>query len=137
MRTSVNVWVQVGALVVFLGLRVSTPGWMLVFLVVTGLPLVFALTPLITALVVRKRRVLPRPVAAPFVAAAVTLVLAGALVADFGDTDEVRVPILVGQVFHYDDPLSSALNTAGFGCVALYVVSVVWMLVAVIPRRKA
>lgn len=136
MRASVNVRVQVIALVVLLGLRFSAPGWMLVILIMTGLPLALALTPLITAVVVRKRRVLPRPVAAPFIALASTMVLAGAFVADFGDTGEVRVPILFGQVFHYEDPLPSAVNTVGFGCVALYLACLVWLFVALAVTRS-
>ena len=138
MRTSVNLWVQVVVLVVFLALRVSTPGWMLVILVVTAVPLLFAVTPLIAAIVVRRRRVLGPAETAPFLAAATAMLLAGALVADFDDTEEVRVPILFGQVFHYDDAVVDTLDTAGMLCVAAYVVSVVWLLVALtVTARKA
>jgi hypothetical protein len=138
MRTSVNLRVQVVVLLVFLALRFSAPGWMLVILIMTGVPLLFAITPTIAAIVVRKRRVLGPAESAPFLCAAVSMVLAGALVADFGDTEEVRVPILFGQVFHYDDTVVDALNTAGMVCVAAYVVSVVWLLVALaVTSRKS
>ena len=54
------------------------------------------------------------------------------------DTEEVRVPILFGQVFHYDDAVVDALNTAGLVFLAAYVVSVVWLVLALaVTSRKA
>jgi hypothetical protein len=138
MRTSANLWTQVVALVVFLALRFSSPGWMLVILIMTGVPLLFAVTPAIAAVVVRGRRVLGPAETAPFLCAAASMVLAGALVAEFGDTEEVRVPILFGQVFGPDDAVVDVLNTAGLLCVACYVVSVAWLLVALaVTARKS
>ena len=136
MRTSMNIWVQLLALATFAALRLSAPGWMLVILILTGVPLVLACTPLVAALVVRKRGQLDRQATAPFLACAGLMVLAGALVADFGDTDEVRIPVLPGQALTYDSPLM-ALNTVGFVFVALYPVALVWLLVALITTRRS
>ncbi|WP_436492485.1 hypothetical protein [Actinokineospora sp. HUAS TT18] len=133
MRTWVNVLLQLGAFVAFFALRLSAGGWLLIFYIVTVIGPVVTLAPLVTALVTAGRGRLPKRVWLPFAVAAAALVGAGALIADFGDAPGAFIPV-VGEVA--EDSGLMYLSTAGWVFALAFVVSVVWILVAVSETRK-
>lgn len=136
MRTSVNVTVQLAAVVLFLGLRLAAGGWLLVFYLFSIFAPIITLVPLFLAIKTALRETLPSGVAAPFVTAAVSLVGAGLLVADFGDSAWGRIPILGDTKVGRDSALM-ALDSLGWLFVLGFLASVVWILVAVSAAEPA
>ncbi|MBC6446426.1 hypothetical protein [Actinokineospora xionganensis] len=133
--------VRLAAVVLFLALRLSADGWLLVIYLFTVIGPVLTLAPLFFAIRTAKRGTLPSDLAAPFVAAAVSLVGAGLLVADYGDTPTARIPVL-GSTRVGSDSALMALDAVGWLFVLGFIGSVVWIFVAVrmagppAPTRK-
>lgn len=138
MRTSWNVALQVGAVVACVALRSTAPGWFLFILIMTIVGALFPLIPTVLSLVVLRRRVLPAALAAPFVACAGFLVLAGLTVPDFDDL-RTRAPVMVllGQG---DAPVPEALHGLGMLAVLGWLAALVWLVVALVvvdrPSRR-
>lgn len=136
MRTSVNVTVQLAAVVLFLALRLSAGGWLLAFYLFSIFAPIITLVPLFFAIKTARRETLPSGVAAPFVTAAVSLVGAGLLVADFGDSAWGRIPVL-GDTLVGKDSALMALDSLGWLFVLGFLGSVVWIFVAVREAEPA
>lgn len=130
MRTSVNVTVQLAAVVLFLGLRLSAGGWLLVIYLFSIIGPIVTLVPLFFAIKTARRGTLPSGVAAPFVTAAVSLVGAGLLVADFGDSAWGRIPVL-GDTKVGSGSALMALDSLGWLFMLGFIGSVVWIFGAV------
>lgn len=130
MRPSVNVTVQLAAVVLFLGLRLSAGGWLLVIYLFSIIGPIVTLVPLFFAIKTARRGTLRSGVAAPFVTAAVSLVGAGLLVADFGDSPTGWIPVL-GDTKVGTDSALMALDSLGWLFVLGFLGSVVWIFVAV------
>lgn len=137
MRTGSNIVLQLAALLLFAGLRATYPGWMLLIFILTAIGPILMLVPLGMAIGTRRRRYLTLAVAIPFVVTAVLLVLAGALIPDFGDTPVGYVPV-AGE-FPSSDPALTVLGTLGTLAAFGFVGGLVWTLVAVVVTsgRKA
>ncbi|WP_224392201.1 hypothetical protein [Pseudonocardia sp. ICBG1293] len=132
MRTNLNVALQAGSLLAFVGLRFTAPGWFLIILIITLVGPVLLTVPSILALTVLRRRVLAPAVTAPFVACASFLLAAGLLMPDFGDTqDSVRAPlsVLMESAGLAAGP-SGPLYVLGSLAVAGWSVSMLWLGVA-------
>jgi hypothetical protein len=129
-RTSVNVTVQLAAVVLFLSLRLSSGGWLLVIYLFSVIGPVITLVPLFFAIKTAKRGTLPSGLAAPFVAAAASLVGAGLLTADFGDSAMGWIPVLGDTKIDPDSALM-ALDSLGRLFVFGFLGSVVWIFMAV------
>ncbi|MEJ8280244.1 hypothetical protein [Pseudonocardia spirodelae] len=140
MRTSVNVAVQAGALTAFVVLRFTAPGWLLIILILTVAGPVVLAVPTVLSLATLRRRELSGLVTAPFLACAGFLLLGGATMPDFGDTeDSVRAPV---QVLLEGAGLGAGpvepLYVLGSLAVAGWAASLVWLVVAlVVDTRRA
>ena len=84
-------------------------------LVISIVGVLVVLLPTVLALTTVRRDRLTRPVALPFLGCATSLVLAGALFPDFGDTDVAQVPLL--SVLGLDSGPNGVLT--GIGAVAV------------------
>lgn len=132
MRTEWNLLLQLTAVLTFMLLRLTTPGWVLVMLIITPLGL-GVLAPGILAAVTFRRRQLRRAVVAPFVGNAVLLVAAGLTVVDFGDaSNSERSPLQLALGLAEVPEWS---YQAGNGLVLAFAASLVWTLVAVVNTR--
>jgi len=127
MRTGWNVALQLGVLVVAVALRFLAPGWMLVVLVFTVVGPVIMLVPPVLSLVVLRWRTLPRSVAAPFLAAAGSLLLTALVLPDVADAPPGGTPIL--ELLGIQAAPDWAWS-AGMVLIGAYLVSVVWLAVA-------
>lgn len=129
--------VQLVALGCFAVLRLATPGWMLLIFLVTLIGPAVVLAPSILAAVTARRGPLEPAVTAPFVTAAVCLVVAGALVPEFDD-QRSYTPLL--SLFA-DAPATSSqvadLGTVGMIAGLGLLVTVVWAVVAVAVTSHA
>lgn len=132
MRTATNITIQLAALAVFAALRLAVPGWMLLIFIFSLVGPVLVLVPSAMAIGVVRRGRLDRAVAAPFLAAAITLVIAGAL---FPDLDDQRgyIPIISGLP---PTPADDALGFVGHLAGLAFIGAVVWIIVAVVVTRR-
>ncbi|WP_133794198.1 hypothetical protein [Actinokineospora alba] len=128
--------VQLAAVVLFLALRLSAGGWLLVIYLFSIIGPIVTLVPLFFAIKTARRETLPSGVAAPFVTAAVSLVGAGLLVADFGDSAWGSIPVL-GDTLVGSGSALMALDSLGWLFVLGFVGSVVWIFVAVSAAEPA
>jgi hypothetical protein len=137
MHRTLNVAVQVAALVLAAVLRLAAPGWLLIIVVASILGPIIVLTPLRLALRPGPDR-LPVRTAIPFVGTAVCLVVAAACV---GETDERRefVPVLelIRPGAGLAHPAAEALTNAGWVAVLGVLVGVVWLVDSLGWRRAA
>lgn len=125
---------QVGALVAAVALRATAPGWFLLIAIMTIAGPLLALVPTVLALVVLRRRVLPAGLAAPFVACAGFLVLAGAAMPDFDDVrDHAPVLVLLG---YGEAPVPEALYGLGLLGVLGWLVALLWLVIALVVNRR-
>lgn len=127
MRASVNVALQIGALVAFGVLRLLSPGWLLVILIVTIVGPLIMLVPPALSFVTLRRKVLPAALTAPFVACAALLLIGGATMPDAGDADSnLALWTLVGD----GSPVPDAFGVIGMVATLGYLGSVVWLIIA-------
>ncbi|OJY43774.1 hypothetical protein [Pseudonocardia sp. 73-21] len=115
MSPRTNLAIQLSALLTFTLFRFAAPGWWLVILVISIVGVLVVLLPTVLALTTVRRASLTRPVVLPFLGCATSLVVAGALFPDFGDTDDAQVPLL--SVLGLDGDPNGVL--AGIGAVAV------------------
>jgi hypothetical protein len=109
MPSGVNVALQLVALLTALAVRPAEPGWTALPTAAFVLPLLVALLPLGLALRTAHRGPLPRPVAFPFVATAITL---------------------VGVALLYPE-LDGGADLLGNSILCAYIATLMWTLVAV------
>ncbi|MDQ4119691.1 MAG: hypothetical protein M3235_22440 [Actinomycetota bacterium] len=128
MRASVNVALQIGALVAFAILRLLSPGWLLLILIVTVVGLLVLLVPPVLSLVTLRREVLPTALTLPFLACAGLLLLAGLTLPDFGDADSNLAlwTLIAGS----ESPVPDAFGVVGMLATLGYLASVLWLIVA-------
>lgn len=127
MRASVNVALQIGALVAFAILRLLSPGWLLLILIVTVVGLLVLTVPPALSFVTLRRRVLPPALTAPFLACAGLLLLAGVTLPDFGDADSsLALWTLIGD----GSPVPDAFGVVGMLATVGYLGSVLWLIIA-------
>jgi hypothetical protein len=134
MRTGWNIGLQLGALLLFTFMRLSVFGWLMVILVVSVIGPILVLVPLGLAIGSRRRGRLAPAVALPFVVTALCLLLAGALIPDFGDTPEAFVPL--AGTFSASDPAVDVLNAIGRIAALGFLVGLAWAVVAVTLTRS-
>lgn len=127
MRTESNVVLQIAALVVALLLRVAAPGILLIFFVASLIGPALLLAPSGLALGLLRRRVLPAALAVPFVACAVTLVLAALT---FPDTDDAHGYAPLSELLGHGERLPELYYEVGHGAALGWLGSLVWLLVA-------
>lgn len=132
MRTATNITIQLAALAVFAALRLAVPGWMLLIFILSLVGPVLVLVPAGMAIAVVRRGRLERSVAAPFLTAAITLVIAGALVPDLDD-QRGYIPIISGAP---PTPVDDALSFVGSVAALGFIGAVVWIIVAVVVTRR-
>ncbi len=123
MQTTHNLILQSGSVAIFIALRLTSPGWLMVMAIFTGLGLlVFA--PIALAVWVRRCRRLDAAATAAFLALAGSLIATGALVGDYTDAPGTRIPLLmltgVGEVGNDSEWLVA--SQAGSYCVLAYLV---------------
>lgn len=127
MRASANVVLQIGAVVAFGILRLLSPGWLLLILIVTVVGPLVTMVPPALSLVTMRRRVLPGALTAPFVACAALLLVAGATMPDAGDAESnLALWTLVGD----GSPVPDVFGAVGMAATLGYLASVVWLIVA-------
>lgn len=137
MRTALNVLLQFLALAASLLLRLQAMGWFaMIFVLTIAGPILIVIPPILAAIATRRARdsgrLRPR-LYLPFVAVAATLVVAGALVPDFGDTKESEViPVteLLGRHIDSDGVLFDVLGTIGGLAIVGYLGSAIWLFIA-------
>lgn len=128
MRASVNVALQIGALVAFAILRLLSPGWLLLIVILTIVgPLVLMVPPALSFVTLR-RRVLPAALTAPFLTCAGLLLVGGATMPDFDDVDSNLA--LWTLIAGADSPVPDAFGTVGMLATVGYLGAIVWLIVA-------
>ncbi|ALE72210.1 MULTISPECIES: hypothetical protein [unclassified Pseudonocardia] len=131
MRTSWNLTLQVVAVLAAAGLRLTAPGWLLFFLVVTIVGLLVPLVPTALSIVVFRRRVLERALAAPFLSCAGFLLLAALTVPDFDDV-RAHAPIMAGS----GAEVPAVVTGIGMLSLLAWLGSVLWLCVAVVLAHR-
>ncbi|MDN5857605.1 MAG: hypothetical protein L0H84_03195 [Pseudonocardia sp.] len=134
MRTSVNLALQLTAIIVATALRFTQPGWLVVIFVIYGIGPALLLAQVVLAAVAMGRPRIPGSVAAPFVIAAASLVTANLLIADMGDGPRLHSPLELVTGF-----LPDALQSAGWFLMVVWIASLGWALVALCvtwPRQR-
>jgi hypothetical protein len=135
-RTSTNVVLQITAIIATALLRLSNPGWMVIVAVITVVPLIVAVFPLVLALVTLRRGRLQRGVAVPFVASAAVLVALAALYPEADDQDD-WVPLAKLFGLPSDHAILDAGYVAGSALLLAYLATIVWTSIAIATTRTA
>ncbi|MBC3189748.1 hypothetical protein H7X46_01545 [Pseudonocardia sp. C8] len=134
MRTSTNVALQIGTVAAFAGLRLIAPGWFLAIMIFTIVGVLLPLVPVVLSIAVARRRMLPRPVAAPFVSCAGFLLLGGLVMPDFDDVDaHAPVLVLLGRA---DGPVPEVLYGLGMLAALGWLCSLLWLGVALARNTR-
>jgi hypothetical protein len=143
MPTSLNVSMQLCALLVAAAIRLSLPAWITFLAVIFFFPLVAALLPLALAVGTRRHQRLSPTVTAPFIADAVFLVTAAALLPDTFGADYLWVPglVVVGAperdyVVNVTEPYYDTAILVGYFALLGYVAALAWTIVAIILTRR-
>jgi hypothetical protein len=131
MRTSTNIGLQVWALSLAMMITIATSTWFLLILVFTLVGALVPMLPLILALVIRRRGRIGPALQAPFVAAAVILVVAAA----FRRADRLHPPVLpelrIVPAIAPSPAAEEALWVVGDWAFTGFFVALLWLLFAV------
>ncbi|NUR87835.1 MAG: hypothetical protein HOY71_27440 [Nonomuraea sp.] len=142
MNAKLNVVVQTLAILVFLGLRALSLGWLAVIFIITVVGPAVLLVHLITALVAARRDRLPALASWGYGLTAFFLLLVGLLLPDFGDSNGGWVPLAVvtgigGEMGHLDNPaLVDTFSTVGMVGILGYVVALVVAWAGLLANRR-
>lgn len=134
MRTGWNIALQVVALLGFCAARLAAPGWLLFFLIVTIIGPLLLLVPTALSVATVRRRVLPAPLAAPFLTCAGLLLLTGLTLPDFDDV-RAHAPLLV-LLGRDDAEVPAALSGIGSLAAFAWVGALVWLVVALAVAHR-
>ncbi len=123
MRTRDNLILQCVVVAAFIALRFTSPGWLLIIGVFTGL-ILLAFVPIALAIWVYRCGQLDAATTAAFLGMAASLLVTGALVGDYADAPGTYIPLLmlsgVGEVGNDSDWLFA--SQIGSYCALAYLV---------------